>query len=191
MCAGTPVHISRHLGKTSNNNKRCQLYIHCMLAEFASTRFYFGFPVLWSLWFPILWSLWYYSCLHPVLSLVFHSTSLMFLSNHIMSIPYLISFDIYLLAFVCLCQRYSFQCLFMIQIYRYTCAYLCMPLGVCITTCWGILTSLNPRVQVLELGACRFSRMLIKNAQQKRGSLADRPEPVSYTHLTLPTIYSV
>ena len=32
ICAGTLVHISRHQGKTSNNNiKRCQLWIHCVL----------------------------------------------------------------------------------------------------------------------------------------------------------------
>ena len=32
MCAGMLVHISRHLDRTSNNNKiRCQLYIYCML----------------------------------------------------------------------------------------------------------------------------------------------------------------
>jgi len=30
MCAGTLVHISRHLGRTSNYNKRCQTYIRCM-----------------------------------------------------------------------------------------------------------------------------------------------------------------
>jgi len=139
MWVGTLVHISRHLGKTSNNNnKRCQLYIYCMLAEFASTRFYFRFLVLWSLW--------YYSCLHPALSLVLHSTSLLLLSNHTMSISYLISLAIYLLAFVCLCSWHGFQYLFMIRIYRYTCAYLCTPLVIRITTCWAVLTPLDPHV---------------------------------------------
>jgi len=39
-------HIYRHLGKTSNNNnKRCQLCICCMLAEFAFIRFYIRFLV--------------------------------------------------------------------------------------------------------------------------------------------------
>jgi len=30
MCARMLVHISRHLGRTSNNNKRCQIIICCM-----------------------------------------------------------------------------------------------------------------------------------------------------------------
>jgi len=58
---------------------------------------------------------------------VFYSTSLLLLSYHIMSIPYLILFNVYLLAPACLCPRYDFQCMFMIRIYRYTCAYLCSP----------------------------------------------------------------
>ena len=33
MCAGTLVHIPRHLSKTSDNNKRCQLIIHCMFCN--------------------------------------------------------------------------------------------------------------------------------------------------------------
>jgi len=33
MCAGTVVHILRHLGRMSNNNKRCQLIIHCMFSN--------------------------------------------------------------------------------------------------------------------------------------------------------------
>ena len=45
MYAGTLVHISRHLGKTSNNNsnKRCQLCIRCILVEFAFIGFYIRF----------------------------------------------------------------------------------------------------------------------------------------------------
>ena len=39
-----------------------------------------------------------------------------------MCIPYLISLAIYLTASVCLCSQHDFQCMFMSQIYRYTCA---------------------------------------------------------------------
>ena len=38
------------------------------------------------------------------------------------------------------------------------------------------LTPLDPHVQVTELGACGFSQLLIRVAQLKRGSPADRPE---------------
>jgi len=90
-----------------------------------------------------------------------------------------ISLALYLLAPVCLCQRHDFQCMFMIQIYRYTCAYLCSPLGIRITTRRGVLTPLDPHVQVSEFGACGFSQLLIKVAQLKRGSPADclKPHP--------------
>ena len=50
-----------------------------------------------------------------------------------------------------LCSRHSFQYLLMTWIYRYTCAYPCMPLGIRHTTRWGVLTPLTPYVQILEL----------------------------------------
>ena len=42
------------------------------------------------------------------------------------------------------------------------------------------LTPLDSHVQVLEFGACGFSQLLIRVAQLKRGSLADRPEPYPF-----------
>ena len=92
-------------------------------------------------------------CLHPSLPLVFYSTS--FLSNLIM-----IPLAIYLLAPVCLYPRHSFLCMFMIQFYRYMCAHPCTPSSIRITTCWGVLTPLDPHVQVLKLGACGFPQLL-------------------------------
>ena len=87
---------------------------------------------------------------------------------HLCSIPpvscsylIMISLAIYLLAPVCLCPRHDFLCMFMIQFYRYTCAHFCTPSGIHITTCWGVLTPLDPHVQVLELGARGFSWLLI------------------------------
>ena len=145
MYPRTLVHISRHLGKTSNNNnKRCQLHIVLWFAEYASIGFHFRFSILWSLL--------YYGCLYPALSLVFYFTSLLLLSYHTISFSYLISLAICLPASVCLCSRHGFKCMFMIHIYWYTCAYLCTPLGIRITTRRGVLTPLDSHVQVSKLG---------------------------------------
>ena len=78
-----------------------------------------------------------------------------------------------------LMTRFSIHAL-LIQIYRYTCAYLCMPLGIRHTTRWAILTPLNPQVQISEFGACGFSQLLIRDAQLKRGSSADRLKPYPF-----------
>ena len=51
----------------------------------------------------------------------------------------------------------------------------CTLLGIRHTTRWGVLTPLNPHVQILELGACGFSQLLIRVAQQKHnGSAKDQ-----------------
>jgi len=63
------------------------------------------------------------------------------------------------------------------RIYRYTCTYLCPPLGIHHTTRWGVLTPLNLHVQIPEFGACGSFRLLIRDAQRKRGFSADRLEP--------------
>ena len=82
---------------------------------------------------------------------MFNTTSLLLLSYHIMSLPCLISFAVYLLAPACLCLRHSFQCMFMIQIYRYTCAYLCLSLRIHITTRRGVLSD-SPKFSCLGFG---------------------------------------
>jgi len=80
--------------------------------------------------------------------------------------------------FMCACAHDTvFNAYLWIQIYRYTSSYLCMPLGIRNTTRWGVLTLLNPHVQVLELEACEFSMLLIRDAQRKPGSSADRLKP--------------
>ena len=38
--------------------------------------------------------------------------------------------------------------------------YLCTPFGICITTRRGVLTPLDPHIQVSELWICRFSQLL-------------------------------
>ena len=109
-----------------------------------------------------LWSLLYYSCSHPVLLLVFYSTSLLLLSYHTMSIPCLISVAIYLPALYACVHDTVFQCMFMIRIYRYTCVYICTPLGIQITTRWRVLTFLDPHVQVSELALTWILLLRIK-----------------------------
>ena len=48
-----------------------------------------------------------------------------------------------------------------------TCAYPCSPLGFASLLAWGVsLTPLDPHVQVMELGACRFSLLRIRVAQR-------------------------
>jgi len=154
----TPRHIPRYMSRTSNNNKRCQLWIHCMLYPICFLRILHRTSGLWSLL--------YYTGSHLVLPLVFYSTSLLLLSYYTMSIPCLISLAIYLPASACLCSRYSFQYIIMIQFYRYTWAYLCTPLGIHITTRRGVLTPLDPHVQVLELEVCGSSQLLTWEVQR-------------------------
>jgi len=152
------VHKSRHLGKTSNNNnKRCQLWIHCMLCRVCFHWILHRFSDLW----PLL----YYGCLHPALPLMFYSTSLLLSTYYTMCIAYLISLATYLRAPVCLCSWHDFQYMFMIHIYRYTSVYLRTPFGISITTRHGVLTPLNPPVQVLGLRACGFSQLMTWEVQ--------------------------
>jgi len=75
-----------------------------------------------------------------------------------MHVPYLIS-QLYIssltvslpLLYACTHDTFFNTCL-SIQIYRYTCACLCTPLGIYHTTRWEVLTPLNLHVQILDLG---------------------------------------
>ena len=82
----------------------------------------------------------------------------------------------YLLLYVC-AHDTIFNTSFLTRIYRYTCAYLCTPLGIHHTTYWRVLTPLDLHVQILKLGACGFFLLLIRDAQKKRRSSADYLEP--------------
>ena len=113
--------------------------------------------------------------------LLYFSSLYLLLSYHTMSSSCLISIAVYLLAPACLCPRHDFQYIFMTGVYQYTCAYLCSPLGIHITTRRGVLTPLDPHVQVPKFGACEFSQLLIRVAQRKRGSLANRLNPYSFS----------
>jgi len=112
---------------------------------------------------------------------LFHQSPVLIILYHACSC--LISLTISLPTPVCMCSRHDFQCMFMIQIYRYTCTYPYTPLDIQHTTRWRVLTPLDLHVQILELGAFEFSRLLIKDAQLKRESSADRLRPYPFKPL--------
>jgi len=142
----TPGHIPRYMGKTNNNNKRCQLWIHCMLCRVCFHRILHQISSLW----PLL----YYSCLHLAFPLVFYPTSLLPLSYYTISIPYLTSLAIYTYSCMLVLTTWFSMHVYESDLSIHVClsTYPCTPLGICITTCWGVLTSLDPHVQVSELG---------------------------------------
>ena len=86
----------------------------------------------------------------------------------------------FLHAHVCLCSRHGFQYMLMTWIYWYTCVYPCTPFGICIIARWGVVTPLDPHVQITKLETCEFSQLLIRVAQQKRGSSANRLKPYPF-----------
>ena len=47
------------------------------------------------------------------------------------------------------------------------------PFGIRITTHYGVLTPLDPHVEIPEFGACEFSRLLIRVAQWKHSGSAE------------------
>ena len=78
--------------------------------------------------------------------LLYLSPLYLLLSYYIMHVPCLISITVSLPALACLCSRHDFQYMFMIQIYRYMCAYLRTPLGIRNTTRLGVLTLMDSHV---------------------------------------------
>jgi len=111
------------------------------------------------------WFCYYYYYIICVYILAYHCTNLLFLLNYTMHVPCLISLTIS----ACSCMhvittRFSIHTPF-IQIYRYTRACPCTPLSIHHTLVREFLTPLNSHVQIMELGACGFSRLSIRNAQ--------------------------
>jgi len=51
--------------------------------------------------------------------------------------------------------------------------HVCSSLGIRHTPRWGVLTPLDPHVQISELETCGFSQLLIKVAQRKHESSAN------------------
>ena len=90
---------------------------------FTFIRFYFGFLILWLL---LLLLLLYYSYLHLFTTCVlFHQSPAIIILYHVCSLLDIIYYS----TPVCMCSRHSFQYMVMTWIYRFTCAYPCMPLG--------------------------------------------------------------
>jgi len=90
-------------------------------------------------------------------------------------------YHLYLLPFYLLMYVYAqdtvFITCYLTWIYQYTCDSPYTPLGIHHTTRWGVLTPLDMHVQISELGAYGFFWLLIRDAQRKHGSSADRLEP--------------
>jgi len=125
---------------------------------FAFVRFSFGFLILWLL-------LLYYISLHPVLLLLFYSISLLLLSYYTMHVFCLISLTISLPAPVCLCSRHGFQyILFWFRFINTRVLILARHLAFTTPLVGEFLTLLDPHVQISELGAYGFSRLLIRDA---------------------------
>ena len=150
MCVGTLVHISRHLGKTSNNNnnKRCQLWIRCMLCRVCFYRVLHRISD-----FMIIIIL-------AVHTLLYHSYSIPPVSCSYLIIPwvlpawYRLSY-IYLLRMLMLTTQFSmydYDSVLSIHVLIFA-----RHLAFASPLAWGVLTPLDPHVQVLELGACGLS----------------------------------
>jgi len=93
--------------------------------------------------------------------------------NLIPSFPLISWFLLMFLVNACTCMSESHH------LTIYTCAYLYTPHGLIFVLVGLLLTILNLHVQISELGACGFSRLLIRIAQWKHGSWHDHPEPFS------------
>ena len=97
----------------------------------------------------------------------------------LLSLLYISSLDASFM-FGCVCSRHGFQCILLIQIID-TCVLVPTRYFAFITPLVGeFLTPLDLRVQILELRACELSWLLIRVAQRKCGSSADRPKPFSF-----------
>jgi len=61
----TPGHIPRYMGRTSNNNKRCQLCICCLLCPLAFIRIYIRFSIYDHYYIILAYILLYHLCSIP------------------------------------------------------------------------------------------------------------------------------
>ena len=129
-------------------------------------------------WIFGLWPLLYYSRLHLALPLVIYSTSLLPLSYYTMSILWLISFVISLLAPVCLCSWHGFECMLWFGFFGTRVLDLAHHLALASPLAgefWlpRILISRSQNLKLVDSPTL----MLIRYAQLKRGSTADRLKP--------------
>ena len=120
--------------------------------------------------------------MHPGLPLMYYphwSPALIILYHACFLLDITYSLSLCLLLCVCAPDMFFSTC-FSIRIYRYTCVWLCMPLGIHHTTRWGVSdspgsASPNPGAKSLWI-----LRLLIRDAKWKRGSSADRLRPYPF-----------
>jgi len=130
-------------------------------AVFTFIGFYFGFLVMIIIISSIILYIFIYC-----LTLVFYSTCLLFLSYYTMHVLCLVSLTISLPTPVCLCSRHDSQYILFWFGFSDACVLIPARHLAFITPLVGeFLTPLNHHVQISKLGACEFSRLLIRDAQ--------------------------
>ena len=118
-----------------------------------------------------MYTFWLTTCVLP-------PTGLLFLSYYTIMFPtWYPLLSLCLLLYVCAYDM-VFQHALLIQIYQYTCAYPCTPLGIHHTTHWGVSDSLGSACSDLRAWSCRFFWLLIRVAQWKCESSANRLRPI-------------
>ena len=162
MCVGTLVHISRHLDRTSNNNnKRCQLIIHCMFC-----RVFFHRVLLWTSGFMIIIIIIVFymltSCL--ITCILFHQSPALVILYHTCS---LLDITCYLSACSCIhvLKTWFLVHAFWLGFIDTRVHIYARHLSFITPLVEEFLTPLDPHVQIPELGACGFSQLLIRDAQ--------------------------
>ena len=154
----TPGHIPRYMGRmNNNNNKRCQLWIRSMLCHVCLYQILLrisGFIIIILYLLMSYFSTCILSHLPPALILSYHEYSLLDINCCISTCS----------CILVLTTRFTMH-VYDSDLLIYVCL-LSTPFGIRITTRRGVLTPLDPHVQVLELGACGFSQLLIRVAQR-------------------------
>ena len=144
MSFGMLVNISRHLSRMSNNNKRCQLIIHCMFCCICFHR-----VLLWIFGFIIIIIILYLFISYLITCVLFYQSPALIILYHACS---LLDVIYYLSTYSCMpvfTTWFSIHVL-LIRIYGYTRAYPCTSLAVTIPLV-GESAPLDNHVQIPKL----------------------------------------
>ena len=97
----------------------------------------------------------------------------------VLSLLYISSFDASFI-FRCVYSWHGFQCMLLIWIYRYTCAYPRTPLGIHQTTRWEVSKSPESACPDPKAWSLWILSVADQRWQRKRGSLAERLRPYPF-----------
>ena len=92
----TPGHIPWYMGRTNNNNKRCQLCIRVCFVELTSIGFYIGFLVYDHYYDIVVYPLPFHLCSIPpvfALILLYHEYDLLDITCYLYTVPYACALD--------------------------------------------------------------------------------------------------